>query len=65
MRDQDDDRFERAAVRWIARLALEAGNVRLDEIQTAAAALAVMPDQPERATTTLGSPCAERGVGVR
>jgi hypothetical protein len=64
MRDQDDDRFERAALRWIARFGLERRNVTLDAIQTAAAALAAMPDKPERAITTLGNLCAEYGVSV-
>jgi hypothetical protein len=57
-------RFERAAVRWLGRFALEARGVTIDAIQTAAAALSAMPDQPERAMTTLTNLCAEHGVAV-
>jgi hypothetical protein len=49
VRGIDPDRFERAAVRWLGRFALEARGVTIDAIQTAAAALDAMPDQPERA----------------
>jgi hypothetical protein len=64
MRDKKDHRFERAAVRWIARFALEARDVTLEAIQTAVAALNAMPDQPERAMATLGNLCAQYGVAV-
>jgi hypothetical protein len=36
-------KFEPAAVRWLARLALEGRDVRLAEVQLAAAALASLP----------------------
>jgi hypothetical protein len=64
MRDKDDDRFERAAVRWIARFALEARNVTLEAIQTAAAALDAMPHQPERSMETLAGLCVQHRVTV-
>jgi hypothetical protein len=38
--------------------------VTIDAIQTAAAALDAMPDQPERAMTTLANLCVEHGVTV-
>lgn len=47
-------KFEPAAVRWLARLALEGREVRLNEIQLAAAALACLRGpRHERAQKTL------------
>lgn len=47
-------KFEAAAVRWIARLALEARDVRLAEVQLAAAALGCLRGpKHERAEKTL------------
>jgi hypothetical protein len=37
---EDSPKFESAAVRWLARLALEGRDIRLAELQLAAAALA-------------------------
>ena len=50
----DSPKFEPAAVRWLARLALEGREVRLNEIQLAAAALACLRGRRhERAEKTL------------
>ena len=47
-------KFEPAAVRWLARLALEGREVRLNELQLAAAALACLCGRKhERAEKTL------------
>jgi len=47
-------KFEPAAVRWLARLALEGREVRLNELQLAAAALACLRGRKhERAVKTL------------
>ena len=47
-------KFEPAAVKWLARLALEGREVRLDELQLAAAALACLRGRKhERAEKTL------------
>ncbi len=46
LRDGDPDRFERAAVRWTGRFALEAREVSLEAIELAIAALNVLPDRP-------------------
>lgn len=40
-----DDRFQPAAVRWLARLATEREGVTLAAVQVAASALAVLPDK--------------------
>jgi hypothetical protein len=42
-----DPRFERAAVRWVARLASETLGVRLADVELAAHALERMPVDPE------------------
>jgi hypothetical protein len=50
----DSPKFEPAAVRWLARLALEGREVRLNENQLAAAALACLRGRRhERAEKTL------------
>ncbi len=64
VRDHDGDRFERAAVRWLGRFALEARDVTLETIQSAAAALDSMPDQPQRAMETLAGLCLQHHVTV-
>jgi hypothetical protein len=50
MRRQRDVRFERAAVRWLARLSLERPEVTLIELRDAAAALTELPSDQARAT---------------
>jgi len=49
LRDSDPDRYERAAVRWAGRFALEASAVSLEAIERAIAALSALPDRPEDA----------------
>jgi hypothetical protein len=52
----ESPKFEPAAVRWLARLALEGRDVGLDEIQLAAAALECLRGpRHERAAKTLSS----------
>ena len=62
MRDQRDGRFERAAVRWLGRFALEATEATLEAIQTAAAALRIMPQRPEASMEILSRLCVEHRV---
>ena len=64
VRDEDLERFERAAVRWLGRFALEAREVTIDAVQTAAAALEALPTQPDRAMETLAGLCARHRVSV-
>jgi hypothetical protein len=64
VRGQDGDRFERAAVRWLGRFALEARDVTIEAIQAAAAALDAMPQQPERSMETLAGLCVRHSVTV-
>ena len=64
MREERDGRFERAAVRWLGRFALEARNATLEAVQTAAAALRIMPQRPEASMEILSRLCVEHRVDV-
>jgi len=59
LRDQPDERYERAAVRWLGRFALEARSVTIDALELAAAALQALPVQPEISMETLSRLCVE------
>lgn len=58
MSDQDDDRFERAAVRWLARASLDTPSMRLDDLRTGLVAFEAMPYNPAAARRTLAGLCA-------
>jgi hypothetical protein len=62
MRDQDRRGFERAAVRWLGRFALEARNVTIEALERAAGALRAMPQSPDAAMEILSGLCLEHGV---
>lgn len=62
MRDHDDGRFERAAVRWLGRFALEARDVTITAIETAAVALRLLPQRPEASMDILSTLCVQHGV---
>ena len=49
----DSPKFEKAAIRWLGRLALEAADLSLADLQLAAAALAALRRRPESALTVL------------
>jgi hypothetical protein len=63
LRDGDADRFERAAVRWLGRFALEAKGATIDDLRTAADALDALPDRPVAAMEQLQALCVTRGIG--
>jgi hypothetical protein len=62
MRDQDGQGFERAAVRWLGRFALEAREVTIEALERAAGALRAMPASPDLAMEVLSRLCVEHGV---
>ena len=64
LRDGDPDRYERAAVRWLARFALEARDVTVNAIRGAAEALDDLPDQPAEAMERLQRLCIVHGAVV-
>lgn len=63
LRGGDPGRYERAAVRWLGRFALEARNVSMDDLRLAADALDVLPRRATEAMERLQRLCLERGVG--
>jgi hypothetical protein len=62
LRGGDPDRYERAAVRWLGRFALEARSVTIDDLRHAANALDALPDRPAEAMERLQRLCVARGV---
>ena len=63
LRDGEPERYERAAVRWLGRFALEARGVTIDALRAAADALDVLPERPPEAMERLQLICAAHGVG--
>jgi hypothetical protein len=63
LRDGDSERFERAAVRWLGRFALEAKGATIADLRTAADALDALPNQPVSAMEQLQRLCLARGIG--
>jgi hypothetical protein len=62
LRDQDARSFERAAVRWLGRFALEARDVTIETLERAAGALRAMPQSPDAAMEALSALCLHHGV---
>ena len=62
LRGGDGERYERAAVRWLGRFALEARGVTIDDLRSAADALDALPEQAPEAMERLQRLCLERGV---
>jgi hypothetical protein len=63
LRAGDPLRYERAAVRWLGRFALEARGVTMRDLRAAAEALAVLPSSAGEAMERLQRLCVEKGVG--
>lgn len=63
LRDSHPDRFQRAAVRWLGRFALEAREVTILDVLEAGDALAIMPEQPAAAMESLQALCLAHGIG--
>jgi hypothetical protein len=62
LRNGDPDRYDRAAVRWLGRFALEGRDVKIAELQGAADALDALPDEAEWAMERLQRLCMAHGV---
>lgn len=58
IRDAEPERFERAALRWIARYCVERPQVTLAQVRTVTEALERMASRPEDALATLQQLCA-------
>ena len=63
LRSGDPERFERAAVRWLGRFALEAREVTIEDLRQAADALAALPSRTGEAMERLQRLCLAHGVG--
>lgn len=63
LRGGDAQRYERAAVRWLGRFALEAHGVTIEDLRLAADALAALPERTADAMECLQRLCVARGVG--
>jgi hypothetical protein len=59
----EPDRFQRAAVRWLGRFALEGRAIAIADLQEAADALDAMPGHPAAAMERLAALCIAHGVG--
>jgi hypothetical protein len=57
VRDREPALFERAAVRWLGRFALEARNLTLADLNFAAEAIAALPRDAEAAIDRLAILC--------
>lgn len=62
LRDGDPRRYERAAVRWLGRFALEARAVTMADLRAAAAALDVLPARSAEAMEELQRLCVAHGI---
>lgn len=63
LRDGDAQRYERAAVRWLGRFALEARDVTIDGLRAAADALDALPERASEAMERLQAICTAHGIG--
>ena len=63
LRDGDPARYERAAVRWLGRFALEARAATIPDLRVAAAALEALPTRTAEAMEQLQRLCVARGIG--
>lgn len=57
----EPEQYERAAVRWLGRLCMERTRVDLRDLSRAAAALDVLPREPESARPALADVCRRAG----
>jgi hypothetical protein len=63
LRDGDPARYERAAVRWLGRFALESRTVTIADLRAAAEALQGLRERAPEAMERLQRLCLSRGVG--
>jgi hypothetical protein len=62
LRNGDPDRYERAAVRWLGRFALEGQDVSISDLRAAADALDRLPDRAHDGLERLQQLCMAKGV---
>jgi hypothetical protein len=59
---QDPERYERAVVRWLARLCLEVPTVGIEDLRGGLLAFEAMPDNPAGARQALSDLCRRHGL---
>jgi hypothetical protein len=59
---QEEERFERAAVRWLARLSLEAPTVGIEDLRQGLVAFEALPYNPAGARQALAQLCSRHGL---
>jgi hypothetical protein len=62
LRNGDPGRYERAAVRWLGRFALEAQRVTIADLRRAAEAFDTLPQRPDQAIGQLNYLCVAHGI---
>jgi hypothetical protein len=62
--EQDGQRYESAAVRWLGRFALECPTVRIEDLREGAVAFAALAENPDGARRALEGLCAKHGLRV-
>jgi len=62
MGTRDDERYERAAVRWLARLALERPGIGLEDLRQGLLAFEALPYNPAAARERLAALCERLGL---
>jgi hypothetical protein len=59
---QQDERFDRAATKWLARLAIERPSIGLDDLRCGMHALDALPHNPGAARGELIALCSRHGL---
>jgi len=62
MSGEDDERYDRAATRWLGRFAVERPSARLEDLKLALHALEALPYNEHAARQTLGQLCEAHGL---
>ena len=60
--EQDTERYERAAVRWLARMSLEVPTIRIEDLRAGLLAFEALPENPHGARTALADLCVRHGL---
>jgi hypothetical protein len=59
---QDGERYERAVVRWLARMSVEVPTVGIDDLREGLVAFEALPHNPAAARQALASLCERHGL---
>ena len=62
VRDREPEQYEKAAVRWLGRFALEALRATVEDVRLAAEALEELPEDPESAMEQLAVLCRRHSL---